>query len=172
MSLDHCMTWQPIPTYSGFNSIAIVHASKSVLVEVAVPNQFKCILMSVYSDPQIPLNYIEMFLFQLMLYYTEHARTIVASCSDWPCNPNILLLLTRDFNTEELKSRLKQFLIDKFRLVLATNQLISQLLKITTTDWTFSRDISIACKSYISYYSYHCLAFNKILQISQIVRNK
>jgi hypothetical protein len=50
-----------------------------------------------------------------MLYYTEHVRTIV---SDWPCDPNIPLLLTRDFNIEASNDSLKQFLNDKFRLVL------------------------------------------------------
>jgi hypothetical protein len=105
-----------------------------------------------------------MFLFHLMLYYTEHVRTIV---SDWPCDPNISLLPTGDFNIEASSDRLKQFLKDKFRLVLVTDPTDFTTLKNTTIDLTFSRDMNVACKSYITYYSYHCPVFNKILQISQ-----
>jgi hypothetical protein len=129
-----------------------------------MPNQFKFVLVSVYIHPQTPLNCIEMFLFQLMLYYTEHVRTIV---SDWPCDPNIPFLLTGDFKTEASGDRPKQFLNDKFRLVLATDPTDFTTFKNTMIDLTFSRDINVACKSYISCYSYHCPVFNKIVQISQ-----
>jgi hypothetical protein len=92
-----------------------------------------------------------------MLYHTEHVRTIV---SDWPCDPNISLLLTRDFNIKVSNDHLKQFLNDKVRLVLVTDPTDFTTFKNTTIDLTFSRDISVAYKSYISYYSYHCLVFN------------
>ena len=104
-------------------------------MEVEMPNQFKFVLVSVYIHPQTPLNYIEMFLFHLMLYYTEHVRTIV---SDWPCDPNTPLLLTGDFNIEASSDRLKQFLNDKFRLVLATDPTDFTTLKNTTIDLTCS----------------------------------
>jgi hypothetical protein len=71
----------------------------------------------------------------------------------------------------EASDHLKQFLNDKFRLVLATDPTDFTTLKNATIDLTFCRDMSVACKSYISYYSYHCPVFNNILQIS-IVRNK
>ena len=61
---------------------------------------------------------------------------------------------------------MKQFLNDKFRLVLATDPSDFTTLKNTMIDLTFSRDLSVACKSYISYYLYHCPVFNKILKIS------
>ena len=68
--------------YSGLN----FHADEGVLVEIEMPSQFKFVLVSVYIHSQTPLNYTEMFLFHLMLYCTEHVRTIVR---DWPCDPNI-----------------------------------------------------------------------------------
>jgi hypothetical protein len=109
-----------------------------------------------FIHAQTPLNNVEMFLFQLMLYNTEHVRTIV---SDWPCDPDIPLLLSGDFNTEASNDRLKQCLNDRFRLVLATDP-TDFFFKNTTIDLTFSRDIGVACKSYISYYSYHCPALS------------
>jgi hypothetical protein len=124
-----------------------------------MPNQFKFVLMSIYIQPQTPPNYIEMFLFQLMLYHTEHIRTIV---SDWPCD-----LLTGDFNIEASNDRLKQFLNDKFRLVLAMDPTDFTTFMNTTIGLTFFSDISVACKSYTSYHSYRCPVFNKSLQISQ-----
>jgi hypothetical protein len=117
-----------------------------------MPNQLKFVLVSVYIHPQIPLN------------YTAHVGTIV---SDWPCDPTIQLLLTGDFNIEASNDRPKQFLNDKFRLVLATDPADFTTFKNTTIELTFSRDINAACKSYILYYSYHCPVLNKILQISQ-----
>jgi predicted MPP superfamily phosphohydrolase len=67
---------------------------------------------------------------------------------------------------EASSDRLKQFVNDKFRLLLATDPTDFTTLKNTTIDLMFSRHMSVACKSYISYYSYHCPVFNKILHIS------
>jgi hypothetical protein len=116
------------------------------------------------GDQASNVNLKKSVIFQLMLYYTEDVRTAV---SNWPCYPSTSLLLTGDFNIEASNNHLKQFLDDKFRLVLATDPTDFTTFKNTMIDLKFSRDISVACKSYIAYYSYHCPVFNKILQISQ-----
>jgi hypothetical protein len=52
----------PILKYTAFNCLQDVHVGEGVLMEVEMPNQFKFVLVSVYIQPQTPLNYIEMFL--------------------------------------------------------------------------------------------------------------
>jgi hypothetical protein len=74
-------------------------------------------------------------------------------------------------DAEASSDRLKQFLNDKFRLVLATDPTDFTTLKNTMIDLTFSRDMSVACKSYILYYSYHCPVFKKFYKLVSIVRN-
>jgi hypothetical protein len=114
----------------------------------------------------IPLNivydiYSEELSFQSITVWTDSSKTSVSV--------TLYMMATSETRrsdrrgTEASNDHLKQFLNDKFRLVLATDP----SFKNTTINLTFSRDINVACKSYISYYSYHCPVFNKMLQISQ-----
>jgi hypothetical protein len=109
-----------------------------------MPNQFIFVLYSSTNTTQLHQD--------VSLYYTELVRTIVN-------DTYIPLVLTGDCNVEALNDRLKQFL-NKFRLVLTTDPTDIATFKNTVIDLTFSRDISAACKPYISYCSYHCPALS------------
>jgi hypothetical protein len=72
---------------------------------------------------------------------------------------------TDDEIVQSSNERLLDFMQKHFNLTLSSGNQITTLNR-TAIDLAFARNITVKCKSYISYYSHHCQMFNRIVSVA------
>jgi len=124
--------------------------------------QTKFILGAVYIHRNVPQEAIEYFMFQMLGAYSEAIRLIFPNM-----NPDTEpILLCGGFNMGIMQN--KSFVnFMKYRFNLDCISSASATLCNTCIDLTFTRNISIQTLPYVSYFSCHRPALNKLMLSSE-----
>lgn len=148
---------KPIPGGTGnynqeFSSNDLAHATDVAIIEVTTTKK-PFILASIYMHQHAEYKTIEASIMNFLDAYS-------VDCGD----TEIPLIIMGDFNTTERnRPKLEKFLAEKFRLKLDSDVTQRTTLAGTCIDLTFSRHLTVTCKSYVSYFSFHCPVFNMII---------
>jgi endonuclease/exonuclease/phosphatase (EEP) superfamily protein YafD len=98
-----------------------------------------------------------------------YARSLATILDKWRFDTETPLIVAGDFNIKSSNERLLGFMQKHFNLTLASGNQITTLNR-TTVDLAFARNMTVKCKSYISYYSHHCPLFNRIVSVANDLR--
>ena len=135
----------------------IGHAADFTISQIQVANKHTFLLAAIYVHQRAKYQ-------DLVNVITDFLHPYDAEAPDGPITPIVLM---GDFNTTDTdRSKLAQYLDQRFGLKLDTNVRDKTTLGGTCIDLTFSRGINLTCKCYVSYFSYHRPVFNKI-ELSQ-----
>lgn len=131
-------------------------------IEISINHQ-QILLASIYINPNTPINEIILFISRHFIQYSKNIGIISNSLANADLH-KIPIILCGDFNIDFSKKENENFLkfmLDSFGLILSSPKTATTLGG-SCIDAIFSRNISLECHIYMSYFSYHMPILCKI----------